>query len=268
MKPDVSTAGANYKADRLKMQAGLDALLADDDAGRLVGGLNILYMRGDADVSSPHGDGDVGIDGYGLGGTATWYGAQGFYVDGQAQLAWYVGDLTGEPSDSKSIALTRGNDAFGYALSLESGRHVALDRLWSLTPQAQLIYSNVKFDSFTDAFDADVSPGDRDSLKGRLGIALDRESSWTDDGGATARGKAYGIANLYYEFLDGTSVDVAGTAFDSRNDRLWGGLGAGGSYSWADDAYVFYGEALVDTSLENFAASYSAQATLGLRLNW
>lgn len=267
-EPDVSTAGADYKADRMKMQAGLDALLEDNDGGRLIGGLNILYMRSDADVFSVHGDGEIGIDGYGLGGTLTWYGAQGFYVDGQAQLAWYVGDLTGEPSDANAVSLTEGNDALGYALSLESGRHVPLAGGWSATPQAQLIYSNVKFDGFTDAFDADVSAGDHDSLKGRLGLALDRESAWTDDGGAAVRGKAYGIANLYYEFLDGTSVDVSGTGFDSRNDRLWGGLGAGGSYSWGDDAYVLSGEVLVDTSLENFADSYSAQATLGLRMNW
>lgn len=268
MKPDVSTAGADYKADRFKMQAGLDALLADSEGGRLIGGLNILYMRGDADVFSVHGNGDIGIDGYGLGGTLTWYGAEGFYADSQAQLAWYRSDLTGEPSDSKSIALTRGNDALGYALSLESGKRIALGGNWSATPQAQLSYSNVKFDGFTDAFDADVSAGDHDSLKGRLGMALNRDSAWTDEAGTAIRAKAYGIANLYYEFLDGTSVDVAGTSFDSRNDRLWGGFGAGGSYGWADDAYVIYGEALADTSLENFAESYSIQATLGLRLNW
>jgi hypothetical protein len=41
--------------------------------------------------------------------------------------------------------------------------------MWSITPQAQLAYSNVDFDDFTDPFGADVSLDKSHSLKGRLG---------------------------------------------------------------------------------------------------
>lgn len=40
-----------------------------------------------------------------------------------------------------------------------------------------------------------------------------------------------GIANLYYEFLDSTSVDVSGTRFANSGDRLWGSIGTGGTFS-------------------------------------
>ena len=42
-------------------------------------------------------------------------------------------------------------------------------------------------------------------------------------------GTFYGIANLYYEFMGGTRVDVAGVPLSAKGDRLWGGLGVGGS---------------------------------------
>jgi len=41
----------------------------------------------------------------------------------------------------------------------------------------------------------------------------------------------YGIGNLVYDLMGGTSVDVSGTSLDSDIDRFWGSLGVGGSYS-------------------------------------
>ncbi len=43
-----------------------------------------------------------------------------------------------------------------------------------------MVYSAMDFDSFTDPFGANVSLGSGDSLKGRLGLALDKEEAWKD----------------------------------------------------------------------------------------
>lgn len=86
--------------------------------------------------------------------------------------------------------------------------------------------------------------------------------------GLLNRTHVYGIANLYYEFLEGTRVDVQGVSFASRNDRVWGGLGIGGTYNWDDDKYSIYGEGLVNTSLNNFGDSYSVAGQVGLRVKW
>jgi fibronectin-binding autotransporter adhesin len=82
-----------------------------------------------------------------------------------------------------------------------------------------------------------------DSLQGRLGLALGHESSWLGDTGQINRAQVYGVANLYQEFLNGTSVDVSGTDFSRRNDRTWGGLGVGGSYSWNGGKYSVFAKA-------------------------
>ncbi|WP_409566758.1 autotransporter domain-containing protein [Rhizobium leguminosarum] len=52
---------------------------------------------------------------------------------------------------------------------MDTGQKIDLTGQWSLTPQAQLAYSSVRFDSFTDALGGGVSLDDGDSLTGRLG---------------------------------------------------------------------------------------------------
>ncbi|WP_269933322.1 autotransporter family protein [Aminobacter sp. HY435] len=265
MEPRLSTSGTDYRQNILKLQAGVDGLLSENENGVLIGGITVHYTHGQTRTSSVHGDGEISTDGYGFGGTLTWYGDNGFYLDGQGQVTWYDSDLSSKLTGGK---LTDGNSGFGYALSLESGKRIAIDPEWSITPQAQLVYSDVRFDDFADVFGAPVSLDRGSSLQGRLGVTLDREKSWQNDKGLLNRTHVYGIANLYYEFLDGTRIDVDGVSFASRNDRLWGGVGLGGSYNWDDDKYSLFGEGLFNTSLNNFGDSYVLKAQLGLRIKW
>lgn len=265
IEPRFSTSGTDYDQNVFKLQAGIDVLLSETESGKLIGGVTVHYAHGKTDISSVYGDGEIKTDGYGFGGTLTWYGDNGFYLDSQGQVTWYASDLDSVLAHRN---LTDGNDGFGYTLSLESGKRIAIDPAWSVTPQAQLVYSNVDFDAFTDAFGARVSLDRGESLQGRLGLTLDHENSWQNDRGLLNRTHVYGIANLYYEFLEGTRVDVQGVSFASRNDRLWGGLGIGGTYNWDDDKYSIYGEGLVNTSLNNFGDSYSVKGQVGLRVKW
>lgn len=265
IEPHFSTSDTNYSQNILKMQAGIDGALKETENGKLIGGFTVHYAHGKTKANSAHGDGDISTDGYGFGGTLTWYGENGFYLDGQGQVTWYRSDLN---STTGQTTLTDGNHGFGYALSLEGGKRFAINEAWSLTPQAQLTYSNVDFDTFTDVFGADVSLDRGESLQGRVGLTLDHENSWQNSNGLLDRTRVYGIANLYYEFLDGSRVNVAETSFTSRNDRAWGGLGLGGSYNWNDDKYSIYGEGLVNTSLNNFGDSYSIKGNVGFRMKW
>lgn len=265
-EPDVSTTGADYDVTTWKLQAGMDGLLQQSEAGTLVAGVNAQFGTVSSDIASMYGAGSIDALGFGLGGTLTWYGAGGFYLDGQAQATWYSADIS---SDDTGTTLVEGNGGFGYGLSLEAGQKIALDDNWSLTPQAQLAYSSVRFDEFTDQYDAIVSLDDGgDTLVGRLGVSADYEGEWQDAAGNTNRTHLYGVANLYYDFLDGSSVDVSGTTFTSENKGLWGGVGVGGSLSLADDQYSVFGEALVRGSLEDFGGNSAVGAKVGLNVKW
>lgn len=263
--PKDSTTGANYDADIWQLQVGADGQFYSGDAGVLIGGLSVRYGTISADVSSIFGDGSSSSTGYGLGGSMTWYGKTGFYFDTQANVIWYDSDLS---SSTAATGLISGNDGFGYAFGLEAGEQIALGANWSVTPQAQLTYSAIDYNDFTDVFGGAVSLTDAHKLRGRLGISADYEDSWADRTGQTSRLHAYGIANLYYDLQSNSDVRLSGVKFTTEQDTLWGGLGLGGTYNWDNDKYALYGEATVDTSLNNFGDSYTLTGRIGLNVKF
>ena len=262
--PTRSTSGTDYDQDLWKLQAGMDGMLKEFESGSLIAGVNGFYGTLDTDVSSIYGTGRIDTTGYGFGGTLTWYGNNGFYVDGQASVTWYESDLK---SDLVST-LAKDLDGLGYAFSMEAGKRYEVSPTWYLIPQAQLVYSNVSVDSFYDRFDARVSPGDAESLRGRLGLAVERQASWTAANGQKRHASVYGIGNLYYEFLDGTSpVDVAGTTIVSGGDDFWGEIGLGGTVALTERLDL-YGEARYATSFENAGDNNVYGGNIGLRFSW
>ena len=264
--PATSTSGTSFTSNLWRAQIGLDGRLIEANSGSLLAGVTAHYGEISAQVASLFGNGWIRSQGYGFGGTLTWYGQNGFYVDAQAQLTWFDSKLT---SDTLSRVMNPGrNGGFGYALGLEAGRRFAIAPQLSLTPQVQLIYSAVRFDRFTDPFGAQVSLNRGESLRSRFGLSVDFEQSWRDAAGDVARSRVYGIANLTYEFLGGMRTDVSGAKLISAGERLMGGIGVGGTYSWGNGRYALYGEGTVDTSLNRFGDSYSIRGTVGLRYTW
>ncbi|WP_265923282.1 autotransporter outer membrane beta-barrel domain-containing protein [Cupriavidus nantongensis] len=260
-----STTGARWNLNDVKTQAGFDAQLLDHAAGRLFAGVGMQYGYGHAGVSSFFGNGRIRVDGYSLTGTTTWSGSNGFYVDGQAQATWYDSNLS---SDQLGRRLVGDNKGFGHAFSIESGQRMALTGAWTVTPQAQLVYSAVTFDGFTDPFGARVNRDKADSLTARLGVSLDYNTSWRDAAGHAARGRFYGLTNLYYDFRGDTTVNVNDTLLSARADRMWAGIGVGGALSWNDDRLGIYGELMARSSLEGSGHGHDYRANVGARLRW
>jgi fibronectin-binding autotransporter adhesin len=260
-----SSTGTQWNLDQVKTQAGLDTLLTENAAGRLFAGIGTQYSHGRAGIDSFFGNGTISVDGYSLSGSATWAGNNGVYVDGQAQATWYNSNLT---SDTIGRRMTSDNKGFGRAFSIESGQRVALNEAWSVTPQAQLVYSSVSFDDFTDPFGAHVTRDRADSLTSRLGVSLDYNTAWRDAAGHAARANVYGLTNLYYDFRGGTAVNVSDTLLSARADRMWAGVGVGGSVTWNDGRYGLYGQVLVRSSLEGTGSGHDYRANVGVRMRW
>ncbi|MEZ2328992.1 autotransporter outer membrane beta-barrel domain-containing protein [Mesorhizobium sp. RCC_202] len=89
-----------------------------------------------------------------------------------------------------------------------------------------------------------------DSLLGRLGLSLDHQSQWQERSGRAGHTNHYTIANLYYDFGNGSPVDLAGSRLSSRNEQLRGGLGIGGTINWADHRFLVFGEVVARTGLK------------------
>ena len=254
-----STTNANYDLNLWKLHAGMDGVLSQHEGGTLVGGIAVGFGTVAASVSSPVGAGTINAQGYSLGGALTWYGTDGFYVDGQAQVSAYRSDIF---SSTAGLALVQGSGALGYGLSIEAGQQIDLGSNWSVTPQVQLAHSAVA-SSFTDAFGAPVALEQGDSLVGRLGLSVDYQAEEGD-----TRSHLYGIANVYYDFAGNTVTDLAGVDLTQAHDPLRGGIGVGGSYNWDHDKYSIFGEASVVTSLTKPADGYALNGQAGLRIRW
>lgn len=241
-----------------KMQLGADrALISTPEGKRLMAGINIYYGQATSQVRSVFGDGSIATDGYGVGATLTWYGVDGFYVDGEVQMSWFDSDLT-----SRILGPLAKNNGEGQALGIELGKRSPIGRKLSVTPQLQMIYSNVDFDGFTDPTGAFVRADRGDSLKSRLGLSLDRQNVW--DGG---RSHVYGLLNLNYDWLEGSRTLVSGTPIDRTEKRLWSELGIGASVNWGD-RITLYGEASGGSPFRDFASSYVLKGNVGVRLRF
>ena len=254
----VSTSGTNTDLNVWRLQLGMDReLRRGDKQGLLVGGLTASLSRARNEVASVYGQGSIRTQGTSLGATLTWYGPRGFYVDTQVQLSHYRSDLrSNELGD-----LTRDHDGRGTSLSVELGERFPVSARLTLTPQFQTVYSKVDFDDFRDPAGAKVSQGQSDSLVSRWGVALDYDK-------AGERGRhLYAIANVSYDWRHGTRVDVSGTPLFREQSRLWGELGAGGTYSWKQGRHAVYFEASGQRTLQSPGRT-AFNATLGYRSSW
>ena len=263
--PQSSTTGYDYDMSSFELQTGLDGLFLDSEAGALIGGITAHYQTGEAKVHSRYGDSKIHPDGYGFGGTLTWFGANGFYTDAQAALTWYSSELKADdlplsPEDS---------DAFGYALSLEAGQAFGIGDGVSLTPQAQLSFASVSVDSFTGAYSDDVDFDDGQSLLGRVGLSIEKESAWTDVNGQARAANIYGLANLYYEFLGKTTATVTDVLdFSSEPDDFTGEIGFGGSIDWQAGKLQYSAFAELTASTGFSTGSYGYGGNVGLKVRW
>jgi fibronectin-binding autotransporter adhesin len=192
--------------------------------------------------------------------TLTWYGPEGFYADGQAQLSWYGSDL----KSATLGTLVENNKGKGEAFSVELGKRSSIGSTLTITPQIQMIYSNVSFDTFADRARSVVISAKGDSLKSRWGFSID-DQSVSGEGPETRLTHVYGVANLTYEWLNGTRADVSGTSIVNRDARLWSEIDLGGSYSW-NFRLTLYTEASANTSVAKFGDSYALKGTAGIRL--
>lgn len=257
-----TSSGATFDQNRLSVQAGADGLLKEwDDGSRLFVGLTAHYNSASTDVSGASGNGSIETNGYGVGGTATWLGANGAYVDLQGAATWFDSDL----SSAATGTLINGSDGFGYAFSAEIGRKLDWRQDWTITPQAQLVYARAGFDDFSGALGEAVSLSEGDSLSLRMGVALDRNITWTGDNGELQGSHVYGIANLIHVFDAATITNVAGAEFNGEVAGWMGEVGLGMSRNFNDDQYSVYGEVNAATALDNPSDNYRIGGTIGLR---
>ena len=190
------------------------------------------YMRGTADYTNVLGEGDVRRAG--LWYHDTWMGGKGHYTDYVVKYGRLSNDfdIYGRTTGEK-ISGDYDNDV--WSVSAEYGRKKDLGNDWYIEPQAQLQYAYVTDASYTTSQGTKVSLDSIDSLIGRAGFRLGRD---TDEANTV-----YFKADILHEFLGDQSIrsmDSTGTLSTTyENEGTWYDVGFGFSHRMSKDKYMF-----------------------------
>jgi fibronectin-binding autotransporter adhesin len=262
---DHSSTSVGGHVDTRALQAGVDFSLGEDShGGNWVAGLNVRYGEAEARMDSTYGAGRVNSRGFGAGASLTRYADNGVYVDLQAQVSRYESDIF-----SNVLGMRKEQShGLGYALSAEVGRRFAIAPDWYVTPQAQLRWSSVHFNDFTDPNGARVSLNRGHRLTGRVGAALEHRKTGVNGKGERWNRKLYGIANVLYEFNDTTSIDISSVTLQRREPRVWGEIGLGASVSWKNEKYTLYGEVSYKAPFSAPKKYHAVQGMIGFRMKF
>ena len=229
--PDNSTAGGAFKTDSWGLEAGIGSILGDHAAGNLVGGVNLRYGATSADLINPVGTASLNAEGFGIASSLTWFGNDGFYVDGIAALDFVSIDATSQGGGE----LLNDHDVVVYSASAEIGKRIELEGGTTLIPQAQLSWAKMRNGSLTDNLGNVVSFADREALTLRIGLTVEQDVAFT----AVGAGKLYGFGNVLHDLEGSRSATVAGTEVTQSGTGDWFELGAGFSLQSKSSAELF-----------------------------
>ena len=236
-KADASKPLENVAYDHRRhgVRAGMD--FAMGDAGGV--GVSVHGLRGSAEMALV---GEVDLSGRGLGVHATTAFADDFHVDAQAAVTWYDVDL----ESASSGVLKKNVSGRGHALGVEIGRRMALRDGLSVAPRAGLTWSKANLDDFAEDLgygSARVSVEDARSLKGRVGIGVEKMQ-----GGAMDGTRLFGSLDLEREFREETEARVSGmspgssvTSLKASAEKTRLRAAAGGVRVWDEGRYALQG---------------------------
>lgn len=225
------------------------------------------YLHGDSDVRGfasglqNNRVGNLNLDNKYLGAYWTYQNDIGWYADTVLQEAWYGGDTSSRGGSNNDI---EGNDT---QLSLEVGKSIPLNAIWTLEPQAQLIVSRMDIDS-QHISGAYIDQDTDTTLTSRLGVRLKGDY-------ATSRGRMqpYARFNVWHGSNGAYTTAFTGLAgsTDIRTNRGYtSGQVAIGMTWMVSNSVNLYGEIghMFSLDIDGQQVRQPVMATVGLRMDW
>ena len=221
-----------FRSMNTMFELGYDRKVQDQKNGEHRRGVAFDYMRGEADYTNVMGSGDVRRAGVWL--YDTWLGDKGHYSDYVLKYGHLSNDFDiFAPTMADKISGDYDNDV--WSASAEYGRKKDIGNEWYFEPQAQLQYDYVTSADYTTSQNTKVSLDGIDSLIGRAGFRLGRDTS---EGNTV-----YFKADILHEFLGDQSIhalDKTGELSTTyENEGTWYDVGFGFSHRMGEDSYMF-----------------------------
>ena len=264
--PKSSTVDFTTRNDTWGVQVGADfALLDNDEGGRLSAGVTAQYKGMDARISRPEAAdrGKISADGAGVGVNLTWNSAGGEYVDFQAQYNKASADL-GTTSHGTTV---NGLDVESTSVSLEAGNRFVIGegRKSVIVPQAQVSWSQLSSDTFTDSKGVKVDLGNHKNNVARIGLAYEYHANGANLTGPDNGGKMfYAIVNVVQSLRPHHTSIAQNMELVTSDQPTWVEIGVGGSIALGSNA-LLYGQATYGQSEKNASDNHGVGGTVGIR---
>jgi len=218
--------------DYSAIQLGGNILRLDGDKDSLRGGLAYTYGNSRLRPKAADGFSSTTFDNNSLALYLTWQRQNGFYMDGVLSFDNHRGK-----TDIPRQQDVGSPKAKSWSASLESGYPYLFDNGLKLEPQAQLMYTRINMDNFTDEDHTTVNYEDYSQTIGRLGLRADR--TWVDEAGRQYT--PYVRANYFRGWggeakttVGAENLDISHT-FTSGKFGQMGELGVGGTATFKND---------------------------------
>lgn len=228
--------GYDFDMDYNAMQLGGNLLRLDGEKDSLRGG--VAWTRGNSRVRPDAADGfsSTSFDSNSIALYMTWQRQSGFYMDGVLSFDRHRGST--DIQRQHAVGSPKGKS---WSASLETGYPFQFENDWKVEPQAQLMYTRIDMDNFTDKDTTTVEYKDYSQTIGRAGVRADR--TWTDDAGRQYT--PYLRANYYRGWgseakttVGAKNVDISHT-FTSGKFGQMGELGGGGTVTFKNDISLY-----------------------------
>ena len=215
-----STSLATHEIGNVAAEFGIDVPLLTDYPYipyNLTVGASAVFGDASTDVAAGNSTGEIATRTFKTSILATWE-LEDAYVDGQLQYATFGNEIKakGKLADENATAYSAGLEV-GYGFDIEDFR---------VTPSAQLTWTSVDFDNFTDLANTRVALDDDTVLTGRAGVGIEGAVPSLPE--ILLRGRA----DLLMPLDGKVATRINETKLTSEQEDLVFDVGMGATYAW------------------------------------
>ena len=252
---DAAGEKAEYESDATGIQMGYDLLRSSGPSGLWVFGATMQFNEARTDVAAVSSEGSMKATGYGIGGTATWYGEDGSYIDLQTQINLIDSEFK---TDNLGLLMDEVNST-ALILSFETGRSFEMSEQLTATPSVQLSWGRVGTTDFVTSQRQLVKFGNDGGLMGRIGLGL----TYSEDDYSI-----HFLGNLYYDTMDSWDVNFADKNYTDSKSAISGEFGVGGSMAITETSAAYIRAEYQTSFGEGFEHRKATKLSAGMRWSW
>ena len=256
----------SFESDIYGVQAGYDFSVKTDESGKRNIGVYFSNLTASTDffdkyraengmIVADKYTGKVKTRDFSLGVTTTKYYSNGLYLDLVGQVSFIKNKF-----NSRSDVQAKQNGK-AIVLSAETGRTHKITENFTLEPQVQLIYQNLKLKDFNDGL-RQVHYGHDSAFRGRIGL----RGTFNKDK-ATDSTSFYTLANIWHDFNGNIKANIGQDRVEEKYAKNMGEIGLGIQIPVTKTAYV-YSDVRYEKELRSDAKHKGYRGTFGFKYSF